>query len=174
VRPCSSRTPQGLPSATKEFINDHETITKAVVAGGPVAVSDGVYEWLDDRLEVDRVAGDDRYETAAKLAVVGLEGDEDIGLAPSLSMYRFVVATGEDFADALHEEARMRLVSGDLWCLRRGASWPHRLNSSWRSMRIVSCTLTSPVGRSRYRARWQTISPPSCTSGSTRTDHTAG
>jgi hypothetical protein len=57
-----------LAAATGSVLADLG-VTKVIVAGGPAAVSDGVVDELRGRgLTVERIAGRDRYETAARLA----------------------------------------------------------------------------------------------------------
>lgn len=65
---------------------------RVVVLGGPEAVSMAVSEELKDLgLIVDRICGEDRYDTAARIAQ---------WVAPAGSKRAFLVS-GEDFADAL-------------------------------------------------------------------------
>jgi putative cell wall-binding protein len=67
---------------------------RAVVVGGPQAVSDGVLAELGALgLEVERVAGNDRYETSVAVA--------QRSVAAGMSASRTLVATGLDFPDAL-------------------------------------------------------------------------
>ena len=62
---------------------------QVVILGGTGAVSGGIEEQLRQSYSVKRIGGDDRYETAAKIAAeLGYKG-------------KVVIATGEDFHDAL-------------------------------------------------------------------------
>jgi len=83
---------QTLPAATADFLDEYsDEVTSAVLVGGPAAVSDGVKAELAGRVAVERVYGDNRYET--NVAVVERfwpEGD--------LNPY---AATGTNFPDAL-------------------------------------------------------------------------
>ncbi|GAB4284250.1 MAG: hypothetical protein Kow0067_05950 [Coriobacteriia bacterium] len=89
-------TGTGIPAATLKAFDDLG-ITDVVVIGGEAVVSPAVYAGLEARFgvaNVDRIAGADRYATAYKVAVhavdvVGLDSD------------RFVLAGGENFADAM-------------------------------------------------------------------------
>jgi len=78
-----------LPAATAEVISDLGA-TQIVVVGGPDAVSDDVLSQLNAIAPTERVAGDDRYTTAAALtAGYGTDGDV------------LYVASGVNFPDAL-------------------------------------------------------------------------
>lgn len=84
-----------LPAVTEAEIARLGT-THVLVVGGPPAVSDDVITVLEDLgLEVERVAGSDRYATAAAVA-------DAVSERPGASMpaTAFVVR-GDDFADAL-------------------------------------------------------------------------
>ncbi len=85
--------PDEVPTHTEDAISDLEA-EDAVVLGQTAAVSEGVVEDLEDLdLEVDRVGGEDRYETAALIAE---EADEEKALAD----YAFIV-NGRATPDAL-------------------------------------------------------------------------
>lgn len=76
-----------LPAPTAAVLTELG-VADVVVAGGPAAVSDGVLADLRQRgFSVERIAGADRYETAARLAVafVDVQGFGD----------RILVAAGE-------------------------------------------------------------------------------
>ena len=102
-----------IPQSVQEelFRLRPETI---VVLGGPAAVSDRVVEKLQDtnytQSPVIRVAGVDRYETAAKLSA-GV-------FAPGVPVA--YVATGTDFADALSGGAAAGAEGGPLLLVRPG------------------------------------------------------
>lgn len=80
-----------IPAETEAALGDDGcAATDATIVGGTAAVSQDVQDELEDMgLTVDRVAGDDRYETAADVA--GELGDYD----------RAIVASGEVAPDAL-------------------------------------------------------------------------
>jgi len=69
------------------------TVTQVWVIGGESSISEDVFSELEDIFEdagVDRLAGDNRYETASEVASeVGLAGGE------------VIIASGENFADAV-------------------------------------------------------------------------
>lgn len=69
--------PDLLPQAVVQELTDRE-VTDVVVVGGPTAVNEDVVDTLTDLgIEVERVAGDDRYATAAAVAAeVGGTGGE--------------------------------------------------------------------------------------------------
>jgi putative cell wall-binding protein len=70
-----------------------------VVLGGPAAVSEAVVETLRGRgHRVSRVAGDDRYGTAAAAAAVATAGRDPVLLDGKRTA---LLASGEGFADAL-------------------------------------------------------------------------
>lgn len=82
-----------LSSEAVSAIKADPYVKKIVLVGGTAAVSDAVRSQLGG-YEFVRLAGDDRYETSAKVAewVTGVKG---------LTWKRPVVATGENFPDAL-------------------------------------------------------------------------
>jgi len=86
-----------LPAATSTAINDLRATT-IYVLGGTRAVSTGVEAALaTGGRRVIRIAGDDRYETAAAIAeTIGLSG-----VAPLGGRRTAIIATGLGFADAL-------------------------------------------------------------------------
>nr|WP_281496752.1 cell wall-binding repeat-containing protein [Ornithinimicrobium sp. F0845] len=88
--------PTALPIATREALIRLEP-SEIIVAGGPNAVSEGVLDQLRTLgPHVQRVAGTDRYQTAAEIS----------RLAPVTSGGVVYVATGAGFADALAAAAQ--------------------------------------------------------------------
>lgn len=86
--------PDGLPDATKAALADLKA-RRVLVLGGEAAVSGAVVrELLDLGLEVERLAGPDRFATSAAVAAASLERFGD-GTRP------VVIATGWAFPDAL-------------------------------------------------------------------------
>lgn len=82
--------PDRLSAETESHLSE-DAFDRAVVIGGPAAVSDDAVDELRAVVgQVDRVAGGDRYETAA---AVGERYFPDAG--------QVVVASGQDFPDAL-------------------------------------------------------------------------
>jgi len=82
--------PDGLDQRVAEFLTALGDV-EVHVAGGPAAVSDKVLaDLVALGLEVERLSGDDRYETAVELA-------EALYVGPT----KVVLATGADFPDAL-------------------------------------------------------------------------
>ncbi|PKQ37653.1 MAG: hypothetical protein CVT59_06305 [Actinobacteria bacterium HGW-Actinobacteria-1] len=86
-----------LPAGIASFL-DVNNVADVYIAGGTSAVSGAVATSLDGLNEgttaVTRIAGDDRYETARKVA--------DFGVGAGWGTYSFVgVATGSNFPDAL-------------------------------------------------------------------------
>ena len=60
--------PDRLSGAVEEFVVDYE-ISQVVIAGGPAAVSESVADELEDLgIEVRRLWGQDRFETAVEIA----------------------------------------------------------------------------------------------------------
>ncbi|RQD74339.1 MAG: hypothetical protein D5R97_08040 [Candidatus Syntrophonatronum acetioxidans] len=83
--------PGSLPQATRDYLEEHqEHIRRIHVVGGEEALSPALARQLDQYGEVSRVAGRDRYETAALVAQRFFPG----------SLY-LTAASGEDFPDAL-------------------------------------------------------------------------
>lgn len=83
--------PEALDGRVADFLTAHDSIEEVLVAGGTAAVSSTVEEQLVALgLEVERFAGDDRYETAVEIAE---------RLFPDATTV--LIATGASFADAL-------------------------------------------------------------------------
>jgi putative cell wall-binding protein len=86
-----------LPAETSKALDDLD-VTTVYLLGGTAAVSQGVEDALGERTVV-RVAGANRYETAADIATLEAEGATAPGeLAGDKTV---IVASGEGFADAL-------------------------------------------------------------------------
>jgi putative cell wall-binding protein len=95
--PILLTTRDALPNETKAALDDLEATT-VYILGGTGAVSQGVEDALGDRTVV-RVAGANRYETAADIATLDAEGAAAPGeLSGDPTV---IVASGEGFADAL-------------------------------------------------------------------------
>lgn len=77
-----------------------------LVTGGPVAVSDEVVAELATIADVTRIAGDNRYDTAARL--------HDLAVDAGARRSRVLVATGESFPDALGAGAALAADGGVL------------------------------------------------------------
>jgi putative cell wall-binding protein len=94
--PVLLTSPTALSPATSSAI-DTLKATKAVILGGTTAVSQSVQDALAKEVTVSRIAGTDRYDTAAQIATA--IGAANIG---STSGRRSaLIATGSGFADAL-------------------------------------------------------------------------
>lgn len=93
--PLVLTAPDGLGGATLEAMGD-VGVSSAVVLGGTAVVDESVEAtlatWLGDDA-VERIAGADRYETAAKVA--------DYGITRGLAWEGAAIATGQNFPDAL-------------------------------------------------------------------------
>ena len=92
--PVLLTSPAVLPPATKSALSELAPET-VVIAGGPVAVSLDVESACLDYAATDRVAGKDRYETAAEIARIALQ--PEVGH----TLERPVIASGATFADAV-------------------------------------------------------------------------
>lgn len=81
-----------LPASTRQLLEDFAP-KNVIVIGGPNAVSDAVVGQIADvtGVEVERLAGETRYDTAVMLSEATYPDGADT----------VVVATGEDFPDAL-------------------------------------------------------------------------
>lgn len=89
--------PTSVPSATREAML-RLSPSRVVVVGGTASVSAAVAEQLrswTDTGNLQRVAGDDRYETAARMASYYPSGVD-----------RVILASGQTYADALAGSAR--------------------------------------------------------------------
>ncbi|QBI20743.1 PKD domain-containing protein [Egibacter rhizosphaerae] len=82
--------PDRLPEATVDAIDDLAP-DRIAVLGGEQAVSGDVTDELEAEAEVERVAGADRFETAAEIATTTFEETAE----------HAYIATGREFADAL-------------------------------------------------------------------------
>lgn len=69
------------------------TVTRVVIVGGTSPVSDSVKTQLGSSYEYVRLAGADRYKTAAEIA--------EFEIADGMSVTNMAVATGDNFPDAL-------------------------------------------------------------------------
>jgi poly-gamma-glutamate synthesis protein (capsule biosynthesis protein) len=85
-----------LPSSTAAALDDLE-IERVVILGGPGAVSAAVEAEVGRNREVERLAGRDRYATAARIAEAAIAAAEEGGTAPDT----VIVVRGDAFADAL-------------------------------------------------------------------------
>lgn len=85
-----------LPSATAQAIDDLHA-KDAVILGGTGAVSAAVANEIGHHATVTRIAGNDRYETASKIAQsIGASNVESVGGKKTA-----IIATGLGYADAL-------------------------------------------------------------------------
>lgn len=89
--------PDSLPSETEAALDDLAVET-VYLLGGTAAISEAVADSMGDRTVV-RVAGANRYETAADIATLSAEGAADPGEVSGDPTV--VIASGEGFADAL-------------------------------------------------------------------------
>lgn len=88
---------------------DPDTI---IVAGGPAAVSEAVFEELEDEADtVERIGGADRYGTAAELSQEQFPAGADI----------VYIATGTEFADALAGVPLAGVEAGPVLLVRPGS-----------------------------------------------------
>lgn len=101
--PVLLTSPDRLPSPVEDFLTDY-AISQVLIAGGPAAVADSVEAELSALgIRVQRLWGQDRFETAAEIA--GALADRCFGSD------EFGLADGRKFPDAL--------VGGALLGLRR-------------------------------------------------------
>lgn len=92
--PLLLTSPQTLPQVTRDSLRELSPV-KIFVAGGKTAVSSQVLQEVSSLTgpglkDIERFAGDDRYETSAQIASAFFPGIEEIYLA-----------TGQDFTDPL-------------------------------------------------------------------------
>ncbi len=106
--PVAAAKGQPILLTTADSLNEHTElmmkvlrVDQTVVVGGPNTIAPSVLSEITTATASvpTRVFGHDRYATAAAVAELGLDGHER-GLGV-LSMDRFVVASGEQFPDAL-------------------------------------------------------------------------
>lgn len=109
--PILLTAPDALSPAVAELLGELDPGPAVTVVGGTAGVSDDVVTALEALgLIVERLAGDDRYDTAVEVAEQGADEPEVI-----------VVATGDTFPDALagsafagSEDAPLLLVGDDV------------------------------------------------------------
>jgi len=80
----------------QQALNNLTSVTNVVIVGGTAAISNGVEDAVKaDGFTVTRVAGNNRYETAAAIA-------DEMGTVGSIGgLKTAIIATGTNFADAL-------------------------------------------------------------------------
>jgi putative cell wall-binding protein len=88
--PILLTTQATLPSVTAAALTSLG-VADVIVVGGPAAVSTDVSNFLEHDYQVSRIAGADRYETAAMVADEAFPDGSDLAL----------VVSGDGFADAL-------------------------------------------------------------------------
>ena len=115
-----------LPAVTRAYLEpcaDHPS-AKVIILGGPAAVSEGVAATLRAMgFRVDRYAGDDRYETARRVArqfapdkidtvylASGINFADAVAAAPSVTMETPLILTTPD---ELHSQAERFLTDED-------------------------------------------------------------
>jgi putative cell wall-binding protein len=88
-----------LPAATAQALSDLG-VEHVTLLGGPDAISEDVEDQLAAHYDVDRLAGDTRYETAADMAafIAFVNGGTVGGWADQRAVF---IADGTDFPDAL-------------------------------------------------------------------------
>lgn len=95
-----------LPDETARAL-DELGIDRTTIIGGPPAVSELVETLIADRdIAVDRLAGDDRYETSLEVAAAAL----DAGMSPATTW----LATGRNWPDALGAGPTVSATAGIL------------------------------------------------------------
>ena len=105
-RPILLTRPDGLPAATAAYLDEGE-IESVDVVGGPVAVSRAVMEDLRSRPtlhDVERVAGEDRYETSLALAEFALQ----LGADPT----ELWLSRGDDWPDGVSAGSAIAVDEG--------------------------------------------------------------
>ena len=86
-----------LTDTQKDFLKNYKRNTEFVAIGGNAVVGNGVVEDVatyDKNHQVERLYGDNRYETNAKVVAKYFTGNDDV-----------IVASGNDFPDALTSAA---------------------------------------------------------------------
>lgn len=92
--PVLMTKPGEVPAATLDWMEDHG-VTNVYIVGGTGVVGEGVKTYLlNEGYIVERLAGDNRYETAAAVAQHGVD---EWGMDPALVN----LASGENFPDAM-------------------------------------------------------------------------
>ena len=91
-------TKDRVPPSTAELIS---YARKIVVVGDEGVISAKVWTWLQEntKASITRIAGSDRFDTAAKLSAEAKRGDGSALFTPGLR--EVLIATGADYPDAL-------------------------------------------------------------------------
>ena len=88
-----------LPPATRQALEDLG-VDSVILLGGTQAISPEIEDGLGEQYDVLRIAGVDRYGTAAAVAREVAQRADQIGATPG-GMRSAFIASGETFADAL-------------------------------------------------------------------------
>jgi putative cell wall-binding protein/sugar phosphate isomerase/epimerase len=152
-----------VPAATRAEL-ERLGAGRIVVVGGPAAVSDAVLAELEELTAggVERRAGDDRYATAAAVAAAVFPGGVD----------RAVVATGEDFPDAL---AGGTAAAGGPVLLTRPDALPEATRAELERLAPAAITVVGGLAAvsDAVVAELQAIAPTTRVAGATRYDTAA-
>lgn len=107
--------PDALPDSVRTYFEvafADGSIEQVIIAGGPSAVSDNVIEELTDvGFAVTRIGGDDRYDTAVRIATHALRSGVN-GHGTCLNNDRIGLATGVVYADGLAGGPLLALLGG--------------------------------------------------------------
>lgn len=149
-----------VPAATLDWMDDHG-VTDIYIVGGTGVVGAGVKTFLENEgYTVERIAGDNRYETAAAVAQHGVD---EWGMDP----YRVNLASGESFADAL-PAAPLSWWTGGPLLLTKSASLSQEVrtyfaNAGWiGEFNWTGCYVIggpgaiSPAAYNEFRDLWKT------------------
>ncbi|WP_238705728.1 cell wall-binding repeat-containing protein [Serinicoccus chungangensis] len=121
--------PDAVPAATAAALDDLD-VEQIVLLGGEGVVDDEVEAALEEWGEVTRVAGKDRYATAALLA----EADD--------TRAQVLVASGQNWPDALAGAAAAGTVDAPLLLVRHDSVPP----STWTTLERLQPALISVLG----------------------------
>lgn len=149
-----------VPAATLDWMDDHG-VTDIYIVGGTGVVGAGVKTFLENEgYTVERIAGDNRYETAAAVAQHGVD---EWGMDP----YLVNLASGESFADAL-AAAPLSWWTGGPLLLTKSASLSQEVRtyfanagwigeSNWTGCYVIGGPgAISPAAYNEFRDLWKT------------------
>ncbi len=146
-----------LDGSTEAFLSAHPVFTKAVIVGGSSVVATSVFDALASAplsLEVTRVSGPTRYDTALAVAKSGVLHYDVIPLSE-------VVVTGQNFPDGLSATG---LTAFDRGCVlltppnrlaSQVASFYAMFPTEWPSYIVGGTTAISPSVETSFNNLWR-------------------
>lgn len=130
--PVLTTGPNGLDARVLAALKAGGKVKRVIVVGGTGSVSDAIEKELAAQFSTERVAGQDRYETAARVA-------EKVMQVTGKSSVPVFVASGADFPDALAAGAAAA-ARGAVILLSKGSELSPQADAFLRSGKASSTT----------------------------------